>query len=108
MVFLNYCFVLWHIPVLRSVWAEERAAAQWERKHQECVEQLYSQLKAELHQDDSRQRHLKSHYHIPSAQDVALICSGDKLCEILELAPDPAAVEVLHFRHICKIAKRDY
>jgi hypothetical protein len=108
MDFLNYCSVLLHIPVSRSVWAEERVAAQWERKHQAYVEQVYSQLKVELHQDDSKQRHLKSHYHIPSAQDLALICSGDKLCEILELAPDPASVEVLHFRHICKIAKSDY
>jgi hypothetical protein len=89
--------MLLYIAVSRSAWAEERAAAQWERERQEYVEQVYSQLKAELHQDDSKQTRLKSHYHIPSAADLALICSGDKLCEILELAPDPASVEVLCF-----------
>jgi hypothetical protein len=105
MDFLNYSFVLFHIPVSRSVWAEERAAVQWERKREEYVEQVYTQLKVELHKEDSKQRHLKSHYHIPSAPDVAMICSGQKLCEILELAPDPASVEVLFFRHVCKTAK---
>ena len=106
MDFLNYCFILLHIPVSRSVWAEERAAVQWEQKHQEYVEQVYTQLKVELHKEESKQRHLKSYYHIPNASDLAMICSGDKLCEILELAPDPASVEVLLFRHVCKISKR--
>jgi len=92
-----------HIAVSRSLWAEERAAVHWERKRQEYVEQVYTQLKAELHKEDSKQRHLKSSYHIPSASDIAMICSGDKLCEILELALDPASVEVLLFRHVCKI-----
>ena len=95
-----------NIPVSRSVWAEERAALEWERKRQEYVEQVYTQLKVELHKEDSKQRHLKSYYHIPSASDLAMICSGDKLCEILELAPDPASVEVQLFRHVCKISKR--
>jgi hypothetical protein len=92
--------MLFNIPVSRSVWAEERAATEWERKHQECVEQIYSQLKLELHQKDSKQRHLKSQHHVPSAQELALICSGEKLCHILELAPDPASVEVLLFSNI--------
>jgi hypothetical protein len=94
---------LLHIPVSRSLWAEERAAVQWEQKRQECIEQVYTQLKAEFHKQDSKQRHLKSYYHIPSASDLAMICSGDKLCEILELAPDPASVEVLNCSHVCKI-----
>lgn len=105
MNFLNCCFILLHIPVSRSVWAEERAAVQWERKHQEYIEQVYTQLKVELHKEDSKQ-HLKSYYHIPSASDLAVICSGDKLFEILELAPDPASVEVLNFSRVCKILKR--
>jgi hypothetical protein len=83
-----------NVPVSRSVWAEQRAAAQWEQRQQDYVEKLCSELKAELHQEESRQRHLKSHYHIPSAQELPLICSGDKLCQILELAPDPASIEV--------------
>ena len=106
MDFLNYCFVVLHIPVSRSVWAEERAAVQWERQHQEYVEQVYTKLKVELHKQDSKQRHLKSYYHTPSASDLAVICTGEKLCEILELAPDPASVEVLLFRHVYKISKR--
>ncbi|PNF27328.1 hypothetical protein B7P43_G02761 [Cryptotermes secundus] len=81
--------------VSRSVWAEQRAAAQWEQRHQDYVEKVYSEMKVDLHQEESRQRHLKSHYHIPSAQELASICSGDKLCEILELAPDPASIEAL-------------
>jgi len=104
MDFLNYCFVVLHIPVSRSVWAEERAAVLWEQKRQEYVEQVYSQLKVELHKEESKQRHLKSCYHIPSASDLAMICSGDKLCEIMELAPDPTSVEVLLFRHVCRIS----
>jgi hypothetical protein len=87
--------MLFNIPVSRSVWAEERAAAQWERRHQECVEQIYSQLKLELQQKDIKQGHLKSQHHVPSAQELSLICSGEKLCHILELAPDPASIEVL-------------
>ncbi|XP_021933107.1 uncharacterized protein LOC110836322 isoform X2 [Zootermopsis nevadensis] len=81
--------------VSRSVWAEEKAAAQWQRRHQECVEQIYSQLKLELQQKNSSQRHLKSQHHVPNAKELALICSGEKLCDILELAPDPASVEAL-------------
>ena len=104
MEFLKYCFVVLCIPVSRSVWAEEQAALHWERKRQEYVEQVYSQLKVELRKEDSKQRHLKSYYHIPSASDLAMICSGDKLCEILEVASDPASVEVLLFRHVCKIS----
>ena len=98
------CCVVSRIPVSCSVWAEEQAAVHWEQKRQEYVEKVYSQLKVELHKEDSKQRHLKSYYHIPSASDLAVICSGDKLCEILEVAPDPASVEVLLFRHVCKIS----
>jgi hypothetical protein len=94
--FLKSLTALWcFVPVSRSVWAEQRAAAQWEQRHQDYVEKVYSDVKVELHQKENRQRHLKSHYHIPSAQELALICSGDKLCQILESAPDPASVEVL-------------
>lgn len=88
--------MVFNVPVSRSVWAEQRAAAQWEQKHQDYVEKVYSEMKVQLLQEESRQRHLKSNYHIPSAQELALICSGDKLCQILELAPDPASVEVLY------------
>lgn len=92
--------MLFNIPVSRSVWAEERAAAQWERRHQERVEQICSQLKLELQQEDSKQRHLKLQHHVPSAQELAVICSGEKLYHILELAPDPASIEVLLFSNI--------
>lgn len=95
-----HCFILFTIPVSRSVWAEEKAAAQWQRRHQECVEQIYSQLKLELQQKNSSQRHLKSQHHVPNAKELALICSGEKLCHVLELAPDPASVEVMHFSNI--------
>jgi hypothetical protein len=87
--------MVFNVPVSRSVWAEQRAVAQWEQRHQDYVEKVYSELKVELDKEESRQRHLKSHYHIPSAQELALISSGDKLCQILELAPDLASVEVL-------------
>jgi len=102
LTFYIHCFLLLNIPVSSSAWAEERVAAQWEQRHQEFVEQVYSQLKAELHQEDIKQRHLKSQHHIPSAQELAHICSGDKLYEILELAPDPASVEVLLSSNIMK------
>jgi hypothetical protein len=77
------------------VWAEQRAAVQWEQKHQEYVEKVYSQVKVELHEEESKQRHLKSHHCMPSAQELALISSGEKLYQILELALDPSSVEVL-------------
>jgi hypothetical protein len=89
------CFLVFNVPVSRSVWAEQRAAAQWEQRHQDYVEKVYSQLKVELHEEKSKQRHLKSHHCLPSAQELALICSGEKLYQILELALDPASIEVL-------------
>jgi hypothetical protein len=87
--------MLFNVPVSRSVWAEQRAAAQWEQRHQDYVEKVYSQLKVELHQEESKQRRLKPQYHVPSASELALLSSGDRLCQILELAPDPASIEVL-------------
>jgi hypothetical protein len=90
------CFLVSNVPVSRSVWAEQRAAAQWEKRHRDYVEKVYSQLKVELQEEESKERHLKSHHCIPSAQELVLICSGEKLYQILELAPDPASIEVLH------------
>ncbi|KAJ9574867.1 hypothetical protein L9F63_007962 [Diploptera punctata] len=80
--------------VLRSVRAEERANAVWERKRQESVEVLYSQVRKELSQEDAKNTHVKQ-WHVPSAQELSLISSGEQLAQILELAPDPASVEVL-------------
>ncbi|XP_069684155.1 breast cancer type 2 susceptibility protein homolog isoform X2 [Periplaneta americana] len=81
--------------VIRSLRAEEQAALHWERSRQACVELLFSQVKGELLREDAKKKQQIHRNQIPRAQELSLICSGEKLCNILELAPDPASIEAL-------------
>lgn len=82
--------------MVRSSRAEERANALWERKKQDCVEVLYSQVRKELSQEETENMNVKG-WHIPNAEELSNICSGEHLAQMLEQAPDPASVEVMLF-----------